>query len=82
LVIGGYFENHFFAVGGGASQNTPGPNVDDFQKAFGKKRSMALNNGHKEKAILQSEIRNYIWDLGWEYVKDLDARESIVELPE
>lgn len=53
---------------------------DEFQKAFREKKGMALNNGHKQKVISQSEIKHYIEDLGWEYVKDLNARESIVKL--
>ena len=53
---------------------------EEFQKAFREKRGMALNNGHRQKVIPQSEIRHYIEDLGWEYVKDLNTRESIVKL--
>lgn len=54
---------------------------DEFQKAFREKKGMALNNGHKQKAISQSEIKHYIDDLGSEHVKDLNTREPIVKLP-
>ena len=55
---------------------------EEFQKAFREKRGMALNNGHRQKVIPQTEIKHYIEDLGWEYVKDLNAKESIVKLPD
>lgn len=51
---------------------------EEFQKAYREKRGMALNNGHKQKVIPQREIKHYIEDLGWEYVKDLNARKSTV----
>ena len=53
---------------------------EEFQKAFREKRGMAHNNGHRQKVIPQTEIKHYIEDLGWEYVKELNPRESIVKL--
>jgi len=43
---------------------------------------MALNTGHRQKIAQQSEIKHYIEDLGREYVKDLNNRESIIKLPD
>lgn len=59
-----------------------GMDDEEFQKAYREKKGMAMNNGHKQKVILQKEIKHYIEDLGWEFVKDLNTRESIVRLPD
>ena len=40
------------------------------------------NNGHKQKVIPIREVKHYIQDLGWEYVKDLGNKEAIVKLPD
>lgn len=63
-------------------EDMQGMDDESFQKTYRKKRGMESNNGHKQKVIPQNEIKHYIEDLGWEYVKDLNARESIVRLPD
>ena len=54
----------------------------ELQKKVRDKMGMATNNGHKQKVILARELRHYIEDLGWEYVKDLGDKEAIVKLPD
>ena len=43
---------------------------------------MITNNGHSQKVVPMREVRHYIEDLGWEYVKDLGDKEAIVKLPD
>ena len=36
---------------------------------------------HQQKVILRLEIKHYIEDLGYEYVKDISDSEAVVRLP-
>lgn len=54
----------------------------ELQERIKEKQGMRVNNGHRQKVISQSEIKHYIEDLGWEYVRDLGSREAIVWIPE
>lgn len=53
---------------------------EELREMASKIQTNALNNGRKQKVIPQTEIKHYIEDLGWEYVKDLNNRESIVKI--
>lgn len=56
---------------------------DEYNELLRKKLLGALaNNGHKQKVIPIREVKHYIQDLGWEYVKDLGNKEAIVKLPD
>ena len=55
---------------------------EELQKKVREKMRMATNNGHNQKIVPMRELRHYIEDLGWEYVKDLGDREAIVKLPD
>ncbi|MCL5873745.1 MAG: site-specific integrase [Candidatus Thermoplasmatota archaeon] len=55
---------------------------EDLQKKVREKLNMATNNGHKQKVISTKEVKHYIEDLGWEFIKDLGDKEAIVKLPE
>lgn len=55
---------------------------EDLQKKVRVKLSMATNNGHSQKVIPMKEVKHYIEDLGWEFVKDIENREAIVRLSE
>ena len=55
---------------------------EELQKKVREKINMATNNGHSQKVVSMKEVRHYIEDLGWEYVKDLGDKEAIVKLPE
>ena len=55
---------------------------EELAKRIGEKKALSQNNGHKQKVILARELRHYIEDLGWEYVKDLGDKEAIVKLPD
>ena len=41
-----------------------------------------MNNGHKQKVISIREVKHYIQELGWEFVKDLGDKEAIIKLPD
>jgi hypothetical protein len=45
------------------------------------KKQNSINNGHRQKVIPRNELKHYIEDLGWEYVKELSKKEAIVKLP-
>jgi hypothetical protein len=55
---------------------------EELQKKVRDKMKMATNNGHSQKVVPVKEVRHYIEDLGWEYVKDLGDKEAIVKLPD
>lgn len=46
------------------------------------KKQKSINNGHRQKVIPRTELKHYIEDLGWEYVKEVSKKEVIVKLPE
>jgi len=54
----------------------------DLQQKVKEKMRIVTNNGHNQKVIPMKEVKHYIEDLGWEYVKDLGEKEAIVRLPE
>lgn len=54
----------------------------EFAKLIERKKGSMAGNGHKQKVVLNSEVKHYIEDLGWEFVKDLNNRESIVKFPQ
>lgn len=53
----------------------------DLQKKLDEKRKSQMNNGHSQKVIPMREVKHYIEELGWEYVRDLGS-EAIVRIPE
>jgi hypothetical protein len=55
---------------------------EDLQKKVRDKLNMATNNGHSQKVIPMRDVKHYIEDLGWEFVKDIENKEAIVRLPE
>ena len=55
---------------------------EELQKKVREKMRMITNNGHSQKVVPMREVRHYIEDLGWEYVKDLGDKEAIVKLPD
>lgn len=55
---------------------------EDLQKKVRDKLNMVTNNGHSQKVIPMREVKHYIEDLGWEFVKDIENKEAIVRLPE
>ena len=55
---------------------------EDLQKRVREKMKTSLNNGHKQKVIPIKEVRHYIEDEGWEFVKDLGDKEAIIKLPD
>jgi hypothetical protein len=55
--------------------------AEELSEAIRKKLLGMVNNGHRQKVVKQSELKHYIEDLGWEFVKDMNTKEAIVRLP-
>ncbi|MEM3845662.1 MAG: hypothetical protein QXU98_08175, partial [Candidatus Parvarchaeota archaeon] len=44
------------------------------------KKAKSLNNGHSQKIVSMSEIKQYI-ERGWEFFQSINSREAIMRIP-
>ncbi|MEM4115310.1 MAG: hypothetical protein QXP59_04820 [Saccharolobus sp.] len=49
-------------------------------KSINEKKAKLINNGHSQKIVSTSKIRQYI-EQGWEFVQSINSKEAIVRIP-